>query len=607
LQRITAQLLLGLVLVVATSAHANDWRVDDADRVVAISDVHGAYDAMVTTLQNVGILDADLAWSGGTARLVIVGDLLDRGPRSRDVMDLLMRLEGEANSAGGYVHVLIGNHESMNMIGDLRYVSKEEYAAFAGDETEEQRRRWLRAYTRRHPPPRDEEAIRRKFDSQFPAGYFALREAFSSNGRYGKWLLDKPVIAVINGTGFVHGGLSPIVIDYGLDGVNTTLRSELAAYVRAIDTLTEAEVLLPTDSHYDYVNIVERFTPSLDEKPEVLAAAKTLQKLDHSSLIMVDGPLWYRSNVACSGVIEEHRLDAALAAIGAERLVVGHTPTPTRTVLQRFDGRLVEVDTGMLNFYYKGSGNALVLAGDSIMVYNQSAADPYAPVPHPREVGERPDGMSAEDLETLLSEGDVVAQVEGDFDRTIVDVSDGEHVVKALFTRRGARGFYPDVAAYRLDRLLDLDMVPVTVRREVDGRDGSLQFYPAKTMDEGGRADTGSGLGASCPLPDQFRAMYVFDVLLFNEGRTLQRMLYDTREWDLMLIEHERAFSASKGRPRHLQNAPVEVTDGWRKALAELSDDVLQAELGDVLDKKRLRALAARRDELLAQKARPAR
>jgi hypothetical protein len=84
-------------------------------------------------------------------------------------------------------------------------------------------------------------------------------------------------------------------------------------------------------------------------------------------------------------------------------------------------------------------------------------------------------------------------------------------------------------------------------------------------------------------------------------------MLYDTREWDLMLIEHERAFSASKGRPRHLENAPVEVTDGWRKALAELSDDVLQAELGDVLDKKRLRALAERRDELLAQKARPAR
>lgn len=96
-------------------------------------------------------------------------------------------------------------------------------------------------------------------------------------------------------------------------------------------------------------------------------------------------------------------------------------------------------------------------------------------------------------------------------------------------------------------------------------------------------------------------ALYVFDILIFNQGRTLERMLYDTREWDLMLIEHERAFSPSKGRPRHLDNAPVKVTDGWREALVALSDEVLEAELGDVLDRKRLRALAVRRDELLAQ------
>jgi hypothetical protein len=559
---------------------------------------------MVATLQNVGILDADLAWAGDTARLVIVGDILDRGPRSRDVMDLLMRLEEEAQAAGGYVHVLIGNHESMNMIGDLRYVSKEEYAAFANDETEEQRQRWFRAYARRYPVPRDDEAIRKTFETQFPAGYFALREAFSSKGQYGKWLLGKPIVAVINGTGFVHGGLSPVVVDYGLDGVNTTLQRELAAYVRAIDTLTEAEVLLPTDSHYDYVDIVERFMPSINEKPEVLAAAKTLQKLERSSLIATDGPLWYRSNVACSGVIERHRLDAALRAIGAERLVVGHTPTPTRTVLQRFDGRLVEVDTGMLNFYYNGSGNALVLTGDSIAVYNQSAAEPYTPVAHPREVGMRPHSMSAEDLAVLLREGEVVAQGKDELGRKVVDISDGDHVVKALFKRRSSRGFYPDVAAYRLDRLLDLDMVPVTVQREVDGRAGAVQFLPPRTMDERSRAETGQGFGASCPLQDQFMAMYVFDVLVFNEGRTLNRMLYDTREWDLMLIEHERAFKTSKGRPRHLENAPVEVTDGWRTALAALSDEVLQSELGDVLDKRRLSALGARRDELLAQTAR---
>jgi len=595
---------LFLVAIACVPAQSDDWRVEGADRVVAISDIHGAYGAMVDTLKNVGILDDQLAWAGGTARLVIVGDILDRGPRSRDAMDLLMRLEEEAKAAGGYVHVVIGNHESMNMIGDLRYVSKEEYAAFAADETLEERSRWFRAYVRRQPMPRDEAELRKRFDNTFPAGFFALRRELGPTGKYGQWLLTKPIIAVIDGTAFVHGGLSPVVNDYGLDGVNTALQKELAEYVRAVHTLMEAEILLPTDSHYDYVDIASRHMPANGDSPEVLAAIKTVQQLDNASLIATDGPLWYRSNVACGGIIEKHRLDESLAAIGAERVVVGHTPTPLRRVLQRFGGRLIEVDTGMLNFYYKGSGNALVLAGDSVLVYNQAGGDPYDPIPHPRDVGIRPHHMPADELEALLRSGEVISSTrDAETGRKIVEISDRDHVVRAVFEKRQGRGFYPDVAAYRLDRLLELDMVPVAVRREVDGRDGSVQFFPPKTMDEGQRAAEGKGYRATCALGDQLMAMYVFDVLIYNEGRTRERMLYDLRDWGLMLVGHDRAFSTKNGRPRHLVNVPLEFSDGWQAALEALDEDVIAANLSDVVPKKRLRSLAARRDEILAQKA----
>ena len=62
-------LILGLFLAVliVAPAHAGDWRVDNVDRVVAISDVHGAYDAMVETLRNVDILNDELSWTGGTS------------------------------------------------------------------------------------------------------------------------------------------------------------------------------------------------------------------------------------------------------------------------------------------------------------------------------------------------------------------------------------------------------------------------------------------------------------------------------------------------------------------------------------------------------------
>jgi len=591
-----------LLVLVALSpiALADDWRVEDAGRVVAIADVHGAYEAMVETLTAAGILDGNLAWAGGSSRLVIVGDMVDRGPRSRDVMDLLIRLESEAVAAGGYVHVLYGNHESMNMIGDMRYVSKAEYAAFAADETQEQRDHWFGLWEDRDGGKRSDS--RARYDDAFPPGFFALREAFGPEGKYGQWLLDKSIIAVINGTAFVHGGLPPLVGEIGLDGVNQGLKNDLSRYVNAVNTLMHAEVILPTDSYYDHDSIVRRYVPSPSDPKEVRDALMTVKELGESAMLSSDGPLWYRGTVACSAIIEEQELAATLAAIGAERVVVGHTPTPNRRVLERLDGRVIEVDTGMLNFYYKGSGNALVLDGGELLVFNQSDADPYAPIEHPRRVGARPDNLSAGELQELLETGEIVSQSEDeDTGRSLVQVSDGTRTVTAILSKRQGKGFYPDVAAYRLDRLLDLDMVPVTALRTVGKTDGSLQFLPDRTSDEAQRSRSGRGSSARCALPRQWEAMYVFDVLIYNEGRNLQRMLYDPSQWSLMLIEHERAFKSSKGRPAHLKKAPVIVSDGWRAALVDLNDETLAAQFSDVLDKRRLKALASRRDQLLAQ------
>jgi hypothetical protein len=76
-------------------------------------------------------------------------------------------------------------------------------------------------------------------------------------------------------------------------------------------------------------------------------------------------------------------------------------------------------------------------------------------------------------------------------------------------------------------------------------------------------------------------------------------MLYSTDLGQLILSEHQNAFAARKGRPRHLNNAPVVVTSGWRAALQALDLATLESELGDVLDSKRLRALDQRRQQLL--------
>ncbi len=593
---------LTVVAILATPAAADQWHFDGVERVIAISDIHGAYQPMVNTLRNAAVIDADLAWSAGETHLVIVGDILDRGPSSRQAMDLLMRLEDEAAAAGGKVHVLIGNHEAMNLVGDLRYVSKSEYAAFAQEERAEDRERWFAEFSaKRAPPGKTPQELRELFDRSFPAGFFAHRRAFSAEGTYGRWLLDKPILVVINDTAFVHGGLSPMVGDVGLDGVNGTLRQEMVDYVADLEILYDAAALLPTDNFYSHTAILDRYMPPLDAGTRLLDSVASAKRLNGSELHSYNGPLWYRGNAACSELIEADRLEAILASIGAKRVVIGHTPTNGRRIFERFGGTVVEVDTGMFGDYYKGSGNAVVFEGGDIAVVNEAGAEPHKIEPHPRRVGQRPAAfLTASDIETLLASGEIVSVTEDQAGRQVVRVTDGNHTIDAEFSKRAGRGFFPEAAAYRLDLLLGLDMVPVAVRRDLNRQEGTLRFLVPGSLDEEARAEKGYGGAAQCPLPDQWEAMTVFDALIHNTGRFMHTIRYSPDNWQLLLVGHDKAFATGKNRPPHLADKQLALTPRWRRALESLTDEVLAEQLGDVLDKRRISALGSRRDDLLA-------
>src|SRR5688572_17056615 len=92
--RLLLRALLGiLILAVSPGLPAQQSAQSaDAGRLVVVGDVHGAYDELVRLLQVTSVINESLAWSGGETRLVSLGDLLDRGPDSRRVMDLLRRL-----------------------------------------------------------------------------------------------------------------------------------------------------------------------------------------------------------------------------------------------------------------------------------------------------------------------------------------------------------------------------------------------------------------------------------------------------------------------------------------------------------------------------------
>ncbi|MCI0517919.1 MAG: metallophosphoesterase, partial [Woeseiaceae bacterium] len=377
-------LVAAILLALIGCAQAAPWSIDGAERVVAIGDVHGAYDGMLRTLQSAGVIDDEQSWVAGNTHLVITGDVVDRGADSRKVMDLIMKLEQQAPQSGGAVHLLLGNHEVMNLVGDLRYVARGEYAAFADEEDAGERARWLEHFRAANAGATDDETLRADFENKAPPGFFAHRRAFRPDGQYGRWLLEKPLLLVIDGTAFVHGGLSPLIAELGLDGVNTRLRSELQSYLQALTVLDDAGILSPIENFNYHAELLKPLQSNTEMTAEVQAAIATVIALNESEIHGIEGPLWYRGNVACGPLTENDKLDRALAAIGARRVVIGHTPTVTRRVLQRLDGRVIEIDTGMLTSAYKGSGNALVIAGDSLVVVNESGATSDGPVPHPQ-------------------------------------------------------------------------------------------------------------------------------------------------------------------------------------------------------------------------------
>jgi hypothetical protein len=185
-----------VVLLVAGSGllQARDWAKDPpwveiphARRVVVVADVHGALPQFVNTLEALKIarrVDAagtNMAWTAGTTILVFTGDYGDRGEFTREVYDLVMSLESQAQKAGGRVIPLLGNHEVLLLNGQVETWAKT-----------------LTSHKKQH--------YQNTLDSFTKAGH-DFHQAISPQGKYGAWIRRRPLFAVINGYLLVHGGL----------------------------------------------------------------------------------------------------------------------------------------------------------------------------------------------------------------------------------------------------------------------------------------------------------------------------------------------------------------------------------------------------------------
>jgi hypothetical protein len=154
---------------------------DDVSKIIAISDIHGEYDPFVDFLKVAGVVDSELNWTWGDGHLVIDGDVFDRGDKVTECLWLIYRLEQEARRAGGRVHFLLGNHETMVVRGDLRYVNKK-YA-----------------------------------DGIVRRARINYADLYGPDMELGRWLRTRNTVIKLNDVLFVHGGIPPRLAELGVD------------------------------------------------------------------------------------------------------------------------------------------------------------------------------------------------------------------------------------------------------------------------------------------------------------------------------------------------------------------------------------------------------
>ncbi len=274
-------------------------RFPAAKRIAAIGDVHGDLDATRKALRLAGAIDRDDRWSGGDLVLVQTGDQLDRGDDERAILELFERLVEEAEAAGGAFHVLNGNHELMNAQGDLRYVTPRGFADFAvvtGLDTEA------------------------RGIATLPRSKRHRAAAFRPGGPYARLLARRNTVVVIGESVFVHGGVLPEHVDYGLERINREVR----AWLRG-----------------------ER-----PEPPEQAAGRR--------------GVAWIRDYSDEPDARDCDTLDEALREIGARRIVVAHT-VHREGISSACDDKVWRIDAGMAA-HYGGHPAALEITGDTLQV-----------------------------------------------------------------------------------------------------------------------------------------------------------------------------------------------------------------------------------------------
>ena len=239
-------------------------------KIAAIGDLHGDIDQTRKVLKLAGAMDDNDQWIGGKLVLVQVGDQLDRGDGEKAILLLLESLADQAHEAGGAIYVLNGNHETMNVALNFSYVTKGGFEDF--DDVP-------------HEP--DDDLL-----VQYPVDQKGRVSAFRPGGIYAKVLAGHNTIQVVGENVFVHGGVLPDHVTYGIKEINAEISDWMNNKTKASQHIS-GDTCPVWSRHYSY---------DVDDA-DCQLAAKMLAMLGAKRIVVAHTVQSSGINAACGALV----------------------------------------------------------------------------------------------------------------------------------------------------------------------------------------------------------------------------------------------------------------------------------------------------------------
>jgi len=561
----------------------------DVERVVAVADLHGDYDRFVFILTNptVGILDGNLKWAAGRTHLVQLGDMMDRGPEARQIFDLLIRLEKEAADAGGMVHVLLGNHEEMNITGIAldypNYVTVEQFVSFLPPQFRKAREaefmKSLPASVRKRPIVEGpniqmDDRLRTYWKGVLEGRDSEARRAYVSgfNDAYGDWLLKKNIVIKINDVIYTHGGVSEALSKWPIREMNTVMRSELEFF--------QARMRNPQ-------RFQKAFKPKLVYDP--------------------DSPLWFRGLVSKNEQAAQSEIDRTLANLGARAMVVGHnyrrfsgsSPIIGKENVAHFKDKVWIMDTG-ISTIYGGVPSALIEDKGQVSVWGETEEV----AARSAVIASTPEDLTSKELEKFLLSAAAKVQRSGAAGRTapwMVSLEADGAVRQAIFKYIDRRrpddlpdSYKYELAAYALDKYLRLGFVPPVVEREIDGVKGSLQVFVENAIREVDRKQQNLAPKDTAAFDRMMADLRIFENLAYDDCRNEEDIWIGREDGKVHKVDFSEAFAPL--RDTFPRCDILRCSRVLYKKLLAWDDKAVSDYLGRYLNEAEVNALNSRRE-----------